>query len=272
MTGHWNTAWASGASVHGAGWFVVLVAAAWLLLGEPLLGRVSYRRLVAALDRRVPHARLRCYWQWIGQSWLLALLVAALSIAVLGWTPVQLGVRAPRLPDLPGGLSWVAAGVGALLGLAGFVGAALIASRKAGRTTPARPAAPPRAPAGMQILPRNRDERRVFALLAITAGITEEFVWRGFLLVLLVALFPQLPLAAAVVAMAAVFGWAHLYQGRAGILATGVLGGLLAMLYVASGSLLPSIALHAAIDLAAMWRPLPTGTPPAAEVGSGHRP
>jgi membrane protease YdiL (CAAX protease family) len=257
MNGHCNVDWVLGASVHGIGWIVVLAIAAWLLLAEPLLGRASYRRLEAALDRGAPFARVRCYRQWIWQSWLLALLVMALSIGVLGWTPAQLGLRLAHLPGLPGGLSWATLGVGAMLGLAGFIGAARMASRKARRARTAQPPPPRRMPEGMQILPRNRGERRLFALLAVTAGVTEEIVWRGFLLALLVTLFPRAPMAMPIVAIAVVFGWAHLYQGLTGILATGVLGGMLALLYVVTGSLLPSIVLHAAIDLAALLRPLP---------------
>jgi membrane protease YdiL (CAAX protease family) len=48
---------------------------------------------------------------------------------------------------------------------------------------------------------------------------------------------------------AIVFGWAHLYQGLTGVLATGALGGLLAILYAATGSLLLPVLLHALLDL-----------------------
>lgn len=48
---------------------------------------------------------------------------------------------------------------------------------------------------------------------------------------------------------AAGFGLAHAYQGPAGVLTTGVLGGVLAAVYLQSGSLLLPMALHTVIDL-----------------------
>jgi membrane protease YdiL (CAAX protease family) len=52
------------------------------------------------------------------------------------------------------------------------------------------------------------------------------------------------------VAVAAVaFGLAHAYQGVGGIVLTGVLGGVLAALYLSTGSLLLPVLLHAVIDL-----------------------
>ena len=45
------------------------------------------------------------------------------------------------------------------------------------------------------------------------------------------------------------FGTAHAYQGAAGVATTGVLGGVLAALYLQTGSLLFPVLLHVAIDL-----------------------
>jgi membrane protease YdiL (CAAX protease family) len=45
------------------------------------------------------------------------------------------------------------------------------------------------------------------------------------------------------------FGLAHAYQGLAGIVTTGVLGGVMAALYLQTGSLLLPVLLHAVIDL-----------------------
>ena len=48
---------------------------------------------------------------------------------------------------------------------------------------------------------------------------------------------------------AVAFGLAHAYQGGVGILTTGVLGGIMAALYLETGSLLLPVLLHAVIDL-----------------------
>jgi membrane protease YdiL (CAAX protease family) len=65
-----------------------------------------------------------------------------------------------------------------------------------------------------------------------------------------------------VVIAALAFGLAHAYQGRAGVLTTGVLGGVMAALYLQTGSLLLPVLLHAAIDLRFLLVParaLPAG-------------
>jgi membrane protease YdiL (CAAX protease family) len=61
----------------------------------------------------------------------------------------------------------------------------------------------------------------------------------------------------------AVFGLAHAYQGVTGVVTTGVLGGVLAALYLGTGSLLLPVVLHALIDLRFLLVParvLPAGS------------
>jgi len=233
-----------------------LALVAWLLLAEPWLGRRSHRRLLAALDAGRPDARLCFYRSWTWQAWLLAAVTALVTWAA-GWTPVQLGLR---LPTVGGSLSdgFVGGMVGALI--AGLVLGLGLAHRrlKAQAHTPTAP----RVAGGDKVrrmLPYNSAERWGFAALAVTAGVTEEWIWRGFGAAVLHAAWPQLPLAPTVIALALAFGWAHLYQGWSGVLATAVLGGLFAWLYLATGSLLLPMLLHVLVDLRAMLVPAGAG-------------
>jgi membrane protease YdiL (CAAX protease family) len=100
-----------------------------------------------------------------------------------------------------------------------------------------------------RLLPVSFLEYLPYAALAITAGICEEFIYRGFA----IAAFSKLglPLWAVVIASSVLFGLAHAYQGRGGILSTGVFGILLAIGRLALGSLLPVMMWHAGLDLAA---------------------
>jgi membrane protease YdiL (CAAX protease family) len=100
-----------------------------------------------------------------------------------------------------------------------------------------------------RLLPVNLLEYLPYSALAITAGVCEEFVYRGFAL----AAFSKagLPLWLAVLASSILFGLAHVYQGRAGMVSTGIFGVLLAVGRVWSGSLLPVMMWHAGLDLAA---------------------
>ena len=99
-----------------------------------------------------------------------------------------------------------------------------------------------------QLLPRTRRERQVFALLAVAAGGSEELAYRGYAIPVLA---PLIGTFGAAVLTTVVFGILHGYQGRLGILRTGVMGGVLAWGFLASGSLWPPIIAHTLIDLLA---------------------
>ena len=237
--------------------FVSVATAAltlWLLLGEPLLGRFSHRRMLQALDSGDRDARLRFYRSWTFQGWLLAAVTLAVC-AANGWSLGQLGLRSPHaLLELSP--AFAAGFLGSLI--VGFLFAA-VAGRYRRRTQTQAP--PPRIAGGenvLRMLPRGRRERIAFALLAVTAGITEELIWRGFGATLLHTLAPHWPQLLTIGVLAAVFGWAHFYQGAAGMLVTAVLGGLFAWLYLASGSLWWPILLHVLVDLRALLLPVPT--------------
>lgn len=97
------------------------------------------------------------------------------------------------------------------------------------------------------IMPVTRREKGLFAVLAGTAGVSEEVVFRGFLPGFIIPWSASYLLAALPVAV--LFGFLHAYQGPHGIARTAVLGGILAMGVVWTGSLWPSIFAHTALDL-----------------------
>lgn len=240
--------------MHLSAW-VVAVLIAWLLIAEPLLGRRAHRQLMQALDAGEPGARRRFYLQWTWQGWLLVAVTALVAFGLVGWTPSALGLGLPR----DGGaipVEMLLLVSGAMLSGA-FIGAiaARLSPRKA---TDHRPSVAG-GNAVLRMLPRCRSDRWAFAALAITAGIGEEFVWRGFGLAALQLMWPQAQahVAATVLLLALPFGWAHFYQGLAGVLGTAAIGAVMAGLYVASGSLLIPALLHVLIDLRALLLPVP---------------
>ncbi|GAB3782572.1 CPBP family intramembrane glutamic endopeptidase [Dyella agri] len=241
--------------------FAVAILALYLLIAEPLLGRRAHNRLLSALDAGRPDARRRFYRRWIWQGWALLLVTLIVTLGLAGWAPARLGLGWPHWPaGVTGGLLvGLAAGVG-LASASGLVTSWMKTRQRKGMP----PAQPLRVGNGYQLLrmlPRTPAERRSFAALSLTAGITEEVIWRGFGLGLLFALLPQAPVAVSIVLAALAFGWAHLYQGRTGILVTGVLGGLFAWLYWATGSLLLPMLLHVLVDLRAAFLPVPADAP-----------
>lgn len=97
------------------------------------------------------------------------------------------------------------------------------------------------------LIPRNREEKGVFAGLSCTAGICEELVFRGFLIHVITLASGSLALALVVSTL--VFGWMHTYQGAQGAAGAGLLGAILAVPLIITGSLFPSMVAHAAIDI-----------------------
>jgi membrane protease YdiL (CAAX protease family) len=104
------------------------------------------------------------------------------------------------------------------------------------------------------LLPAGLRERLLFSAVAISAGVCEEVVFRGWLLY---TLHNDLALngTTLVLAAAACFGLAHFYQGAIGVIVTTIVAILFTFLYVQSGSLLLPSLLHILIDL--RWVLLP---------------
>jgi membrane protease YdiL (CAAX protease family) len=231
----------------------VLVAVLVVLV--PLWGSREYRRFVAAVEAGVTDARLREYRATIALEWGLVLVVLGV------W-----GLHGRGLTALPPDLSRALLGLALTLAALAVLGLQWRAVRRLtpeGRDDLRRQVQPVQ-----HLVPRTADESTWFRRLALTAGICEEVLYRGYLLWYLTPLLGAWP---AVFVGALVFGLGHAYQGAAGVFKTSVVGALAGALYVGSGTLLWPIVLHAAIDLqaGAVARSLfgggPDGTPaPAA--------
>jgi membrane protease YdiL (CAAX protease family) len=101
----------------------------------------------------------------------------------------------------------------------------------------------------LDLIPRTADEKRVFAGLSLAAGLGEETAYRGYALSVIQLLGPGPWLAAVVSSLA--FGVLHAYQGSLGIVRTGMIGFILAVPTLLTGSLVPAMIAHTLIDLVA---------------------
>jgi len=102
-------------------------------------------------------------------------------------------------------------------------------------------------PGVVRILPKTEQEHSWFKILSVTAGITEEIIFRGYL-IWFFALY--LPLWWAAFVALVFFVAAHLYQESVrSLLKVASVGAILSALYLLSGSLLAAIVLHAVVDL-----------------------
>src|ERR1700722_4679200 len=203
----------------------------------PWRGRIRLKQLLAK-PRVEPRERVSLYISTIAFQWI--------AVAIAGWRAWAHGYSRFEL-----GL-----GTGPNLFrtiVAGVCGTAVLATlhwmnfRRMGRLLEKLPA---RVLAmATRILPQSTPERTPFFALAVTAGCGEEFLYRGVAM----AAFSRagFPIWVSVVLSSILFGAAHLYQGRGGLIGTGILGLLFGAFRVYAGSLAPVAAWHAAVDIVA---------------------
>lgn len=103
------------------------------------------------------------------------------------------------------------------------------------------------------LLPRTKKEKRLWSLISFSAGTCEEIIYRGFLVFLLQAIFPDISVVMIILITFAAFGIAHLYQGLQGVIGTGVMGVLFMSLFLVTGSLILPMLLHFIIDFSSTF-------------------
>ena len=195
----------------------------------------GYRRLTAADAADVPRVRLWLYRQGIAIQWALA----AATVALWAWQGRPwhaLGV----VPRLTWGL------LGVTVGLAIMVVYVLVQRRKALEDGEALARLRRQMRNLERMMPRSDDELRWFNRLAVTAGVCEELLYRGYLLWYLGHWLAPVP---ALLVAGVVFGFGHAYQGPRGIALTTLVGLFMCAIYLLTGSLLASMVFHALMDL-----------------------
>ncbi|MHB1134110.1 MAG: CPBP family glutamic-type intramembrane protease [Chloroflexota bacterium] len=213
----------------------------YLALIHPWLGWRSYRRLRAGLAAK-PALRASYYRRMLLQEWFWVLLVALILGGGEGARRV-LGLRPPTA------LGWL------------IVGAVVLATAISALLLNRLPNARLRLQAQWRragaLLPATPGERWLFAAVALSAGICEEIVFRGYLWYYFALLLNGQSAWLSPALACLIFGLVHAYQGRLVVLQTTLVGVLMFVLYWLSGSLLPAILLHVVIDM----RPLVVWTP-----------
>jgi uncharacterized protein len=202
----------------------------------PLVGRWRVNRILRG-PATAQADRLRIYASTIAFQWALVAIILWRT-GLRGMSLAALGFQAPR-PLLTGLVS---------LGLVGLVLANQLVSLRLIASRPEEFGSK-LAQVALRIFPQNTVERLAFFGVVATVSISEEVIFRGFAQ----AVFATLAgLALAGIVLSSLwFSVAHLYQGRRGLISTFVVGILFSAARAWTGSLVPAVAAHFAIDFVA---------------------
>lgn len=213
-------------------WLIFLV----LAIAIPWRGRVRLQRLLMRSEFSSKE-KLVLYGSTIAFQWSMLGIVAWRAFA-RGLRPGELGLGQGFSGTL---LFWSMAGAVAFGTFQWFN------LRRIGRMTGPVPELMRKL--SQRLLPQKPIESAPYALLAITAGVCEEFVYRGFVM----AALARAGFAAwAILTVSAIlFGLAHAYQGKSGVIGTTLLGLLFGFGRILAWSLVPVVVWHAVVDLIA---------------------
>jgi len=211
------------------------ILVALLTIAVPLMGRADLRSLRQALDHGDPDARPRFYERAVLFQWGLTLLLAVIWVAT-GRGLGEVGLI-PRF-----GFWAIFFGALAIAATVGFVWRVRRATNDPEQLRGVRE----QLDTLEIVAPHTDRELTRFGWLSITAGICEEFIYRGILMGLLAS---SLGIWPAILISSVVFGIGHSYQGPVGVLRTGLVGLVMAIVVALTGSLFIAMAAHAAIDL-----------------------
>lgn len=207
-----------------------------LVVIVPWRGWVRLQRLLA-LPSIESRDRILLYLTSIATQWIVTAVIAWRAFA-RGFGLSALGFKLTPLPDLL---------VVGILGAAAIGVAHWFNLRRVSRSN--NPAADRIKSLAAKIFPHTNREAAIFCCLAITAGICEEFLYRGFVFGAL--LHSGVPTWAVLLISSVMFGLAHAYQGRGGIIGTLILGTVFGCVRILYDSFVPIVFWHAAVDIVA---------------------
>lgn len=99
------------------------------------------------------------------------------------------------------------------------------------------------------LFPTSIPELRLFSALSVSAGVCEEILFRSFLTAYLHSGPIHLALPWAILIAAISFGLNHAYQGVGGMIRATIIGDIIALLFLSTGSLWLVMVIHAFLDL-----------------------
>lgn len=108
-------------------------------------------------------------------------------------------------------------------------------------------------------LPVTKEEKKTWILVAISAGITEELIYRAYLFYALGLFFPDLSLMMILLISTILFGIGHIYQGTE-VIKPVLIGLFLGLFYIIFDSIIPVMIIHILQDLVVKYLLEPENT------------
>ena len=214
---------------------LALVALLILTVVVPLLGIWDFRRLLRWTEEGRADARIKTY------NWIIAMEWGMTLGFLIWWLSAGRDLSALGLVPAAEGWQWLAIG----LGLAGML--FMIYQMTSVMHSPEQLEQVREKMGKLSgLAPQSPREDRLFAVVSVTAGVCEEILYRGLLMAVLV---PAVGTWSAVALTSVIFGLGHAYQGLAGFGKTTLVGLVMALLTVFSGSLFIPMLLHTVIDM-----------------------
>lgn len=226
-------------------WTLVAGILALLIVRTLRKDRREYQRFKRY---RTTARRQAMYAKWLRESFLTFGGIAVVGLAVAADRVQPFLDAVDAWPWVAGARAWAAdhseitasLAAGAVLGFVGITVFAILSTR--------------RHPEDLvtlgdirALLPRNREELAWGAAMSVNAGLVEELAFRLAIPAVLFGASGDALLT--IVVSVGVFGILHLYQGVVGVVSATIIGALMMALFVATGSILVPILVHAVIDL-----------------------
>ena len=221
-----------------------------IVIGLPLEALLTLKKSRAELASGKPGVRVKHYTQTIFLLWAVALPILILWAASdRNWADLGFTLQGGTLALFGGGRAGLIATV--------FLFQYSMVARSASARAQLQDAFS-KSSTMTNFMPQTEDEKHLFHLLGTTAGITEEIIFRGYL-IWAFSLFA--PLWAAALASLFVFTILHLYQGARQLPGVFAMGALVTLVFVLSGSIWPAIAIHIFVDVinnSMVWKARPS--------------
>lgn len=234
------------------GFWIIIV---FLLLYEPIIGYFHFQKfkkyVVVNENERIKYYTNTIIGLWVPTAFILLL------VGITDLTLKQIGLVIPKLNTevLGSWLTYIGLGIGLLyliLVLYYIIGYKF--SDKIKQELLKKKEEELEKSEVSPIFPITKKEKKLWTYVSLTAGVTEEIIYRGFLIFAVGYLFPNLQIMIVVLISSVLFGLAHSYQGfTMGVLRTTIFGILFSVLYISLGSIIPLILFHFLLDYIAKF-------------------